>query len=142
MPTYSATDLTTKAVNNPQRGNAVTYFGTVANGTNVATADKLRACVVPAGTIVTDVVIRNTTFGTTAPATIQFEPLDGTTATSFTATDDVTLQTASKGTVFGGNAGAVRLTKDSYLTLLVGTVSAGGQGTAYVTVHGEGVGVA
>jgi hypothetical protein len=142
MATYSATDLTSKNVNTPHRGNAVTYYGSVTNGTNVATADKLRMCVVPAGVVVTDVVVRNASLGTTVPATIQLEPLDGSSATSFTATDDVTLQTASKGSVFGGSSGAVRTTKDSYLTLLVGTVSAGGQGAVSVVVHGEGVGAA
>lgn len=141
MATYKSADLDTKSLYSGDKGNAYTFYGTsAATSTNIATGDKIRVCKVPAGFVATDVIVVNTTFGTTVPATIQFEPLDGTAATSFGSTDGVTLQTAAaNGTLFA--KAPVRVEKDSYVTLLIGTVSAGnGTGVATVIVNGEGFG--
>ena len=140
MPTYNSADLSTKPLYAGDDGNANSYYGTsVATSTNLATADKIRVCKVPAGFLVTNVMITNTTFGTTAPATVQFEPLDGTAATNFTAVDAVTLQTASSGTLLV--KAPVAVTKDSYVTLLIGTVGTpNGTGVATVVVNGEFLG--
>lgn len=142
MTTYSASDLATKNVNNGHRPNAVTYFGSVTTTSNAVAADVVRFCVVPAGTLVTAVTVTVTTaFGaSTTPATLQFAPLDGTAATSFGATDAVILAAVSKGITYAPTP--VRLTKDSYCTLLIGTPTTAATGVANVVVHGEGVGAA
>ena len=141
MATYTSADLNTKPLYSGCEGNCYTYYGTsAATSTNVATADKIRVCKVPAGFVATDVTVVNTTFGTTVPATVQFEPLDGTAATTFGSTDMLALQTASaSGTTYA--KAPVAVSKDSYVTLLLGTVSAGnGTGVATLIVRGEGFG--
>lgn len=143
MATYSAADLNAKPVYAGDCGNTYIYFGTSAAPTaNFATGDKVRLGKITAGVKVTAVCISNTVFGSsTAPATIQFEPLDGTTAVSFGSTDGVPLGTASaNGTWY--HKDAVTVAKDSYITLLAGTVAATGNttGVASITVLGEGFG--
>lgn len=143
MATYSASDLTTKPVHTAEFGNASVYIGTnAASGTNVATGDKIRLCKVPAGFRAHKFTVVNTSFGTTVPATVQFEPLDGSTATTFGTTDMLSLQTASaSGTDY--SKAPVAVTKDSYLTLLLGTVSSGnGTGVATGIIEGEFLGAA
>jgi hypothetical protein len=138
MPTYNSADLNAKALWSKENGNAGIFYGTsVATSTTIATADKIRVCKVPAGMKVLKVTVINTTFGTTVPATIQFAPIDGTTAVQFGTTDAVTLQTAAaNGTVFA--KAPVDVAKDSFVELLVGTVSSGnGTGVATVIVEGE-----
>ena len=84
-----------------------------------------------------EAIVVNTTFGTTVPAALQFEPLDGSAAVDFVAAGGITLQTASaNGSMFA--RAPVAVLKDSYVTLTVGTVSAGnGTGVATVIVNGE-----
>lgn len=137
MPTYNAADLNSKPLYSGDDGNTNTYYGTsVATGSNLATGDKLRVCKVPAGFVALTAVVANTSFGTTAPATIQFEPLDGSTPVAFSATDEVTLQTASSGTLIA--KAPVKVAKDSWVTLLAGTVGTpNGTGVATVIVNGE-----
>lgn len=137
MATYNGADLS-KVTFSQAFGNAAVFYGTsTATSTSVATGDIIRICKVPAGFVCTEAVVVNTSFGTTVPATIQFAPLDGTTATSFGSTDGVTLQTAAaSGTAFA--KAPVTVSKDSYVQLLLGTVSAGnGTGVATVIVKGE-----
>lgn len=141
MATYDSADLNAKPLAAGNHGNAAKYYGTsVATGTNVATGDVIRICKVPAGFVATDVMVVNTSFGTTVPATIQFAPLDGSTPVAFGSTDGVTLQTAAaNGSLFA--KAPVRVEKDSYVQLLVGTVSSGnGTGVATVIVNGELIG--
>lgn len=140
MATYTSADLNAKPTFTGC-GNQAIYYGTSqATSTTIATGDKLRICKVPAGFVCVEAVVVNTTFGTTVPATIQFEPLDGTAATSFGTTDAVTLQTAAASGTYFAKA-PVKVTKDSYVTLLVGTVSSGnGTGVATVVVKGENFG--
>jgi hypothetical protein len=140
MATYSSVDLNTKVVYSGCEGNAYIYFGTSAAPTaNFTTADKVRLGRIPAGTKVTAVCISNTVFGSsTAPATIQFEPVDGSTPVQFGTTDGVPLGSASaNGTWY--HKDAVTVAKNSYITLLAGTVAATGNttGVASITVLGE-----
>lgn len=138
MPIYNSADLNSKPLFTGDDGNSNTYYGTsVATGTNLATGDKIRICKVPAGLVVNEAIVVNTSFGTTAPAGLQFEPLDGSTPVDFVAAGGITLQTASaNGTMFA--RAPVAVAKDSYVTLTVGTVSAGnGTGVATVIVNGE-----
>lgn len=138
MANYQSADLNSKALYSSDDGNTGIYYGTsAATSTNIATGDKLRICKVPAGFNALKATVVNTTFGTTVPATIQFEPIDGSAAVTFGSTDGVTLQTASaNGSLFA--KAPVYVAKDSYVTLLIGTVSAGnGTGVATVIVEGE-----
>ena len=138
MPIYNSADLNAKPLYSGDDGNANVYFGTsVATGTNLATGDKIRVCKVPAGFVALTATVTNTSFGTAAPATLQFEPLDGSAPVPFSATDGVPLQTASaNGTLFA--KGPVAVAKDSWVTLLVGTVATpNGTGVATVIVNGE-----
>ena len=138
MATYNSADLNSKPLFSGDKGNSAAYYGTsVATGTNLATGDKIRVCKVPAGFVANEAIVVNTSFGITAPAGIQFEPLDGSTPVDFVAAGGVTLQTASaNGTMFA--RAPVTVAKDSYVTLLVGTVGTpNGTGVATVIVNGE-----
>ena len=138
MATYNSADLNSKPLFTGDDGNSNTYYGTsVATGTNIATGDKIRVCKVPAGFVANEAIVVNTTFGTTVPAALQFEPLDGSASVDFVAAGGVTLQTASaNGSMFA--RAPVAVAKDSYVTLTVGTVSAGnGTGVVTVIVNGE-----
>ena len=138
MATYSAADLDAKALFSYESGNAGVYYGTsAATSTNVATGDVIRICKVPAGFVCIEAVVVNTSFGTTVPATIRFSPIDGSTAVTFGSTDAVTLQTAAANGTYFAKA-PVAVAKDSYVELLLGTVSSGnGTGVATVIVKGE-----
>jgi hypothetical protein len=139
MVTKTASDLTSKNVSNPHRGNAVTYFGAVTE--TPATGDKWNLAIIPAGVLVTDVSYSNADLGTAAPATLQLAPVDGSTATALSTTDGLALGTASTGAALVP-AAAVRTTEDCYLQLLFGTINTGNSGVVTVVLRGEGVGAA
>lgn len=138
MATKSASDLTTKSVNNPNRGNSVVYYGAITD--TPATGDKWNLCVVPAGVTVTEVAYSNADLGTAAPATVQLAPVDGSTATAITTTDALALGTASTGTSYVCTP--TKTTKDCYLQLLFGTINTGASGLVSMVAKGEGFGAA
>lgn len=140
MATYSSIDLISKPLHGSAYGNAVNFDGSITTTVAPVTGDIYRIAKVPAGTRVTDVTVTNTDLGTTAPGTLQFQPVDGSAATNFGAVDTLALGTASaNGTLIA--PGAVTLTKDSYLQILFGTVSAGAAGTVSAVIGGQLVGV-
>lgn len=140
MPNYDSVDLNSKALHGNVYGNAVSYSGNAVLGVAPVTADKIRVCKVPAGTKVTDVILTNTDLGTTVPATLQFEPDDGSAATVWTAVDSIALGTANPNGLLVAPVPVI-ITKDSKLVLLCGTVSAGAAGSVSAVVNGELVGV-
>lgn len=136
MATYNSGDLA-----KPQRGSAIAnaqiYSGTLTPSANVVTGDVLRFGIIPAGTDVHAVTVVNASLGTTVPGDIEFAPVDGTTKTTFSAA--FAFQTANA----NGSRVAkkpVKVLKDSYLQVTLGTVSAGGAAEVTLLAEGEGQG--
>ena len=145
MPTYSAADLLSKPKHLGQYGEANIAHGKVTPSSVVVTADKLRVCIIPAGTEVNALLMAWSTFGTTAPADVGYEPVntsEGPLAASATYFKTAhAFQTASAdGTLFCG-FDPVKFEQDVFLTLVFGTVSAGAAGTIRANVLGTNKGI-
>lgn len=147
MATYNAADLANKAL--PGIDQAAVYFGTVSPGTATATGDVLRPCKMPGGLKVAALLINvRTAFGATAPASIGFAPVDGSTpdasvysspSTQIAAATDTSHATTGTKVVMP-QAGVFVTPKDSYLQVVFGTIVTGASGVADYTVLGEFVG--
>ena len=120
------------------------FTGLAVNLAALAINDKVRLCRVPAGTKVDRVVVSNPDLdsGTTLTTKLGFEPIDGSTV----AGADVAVHAAGATT---WRAAAVTtyeifppyvVTKDSYLTAVVGAAGATNVGTVYGKVEGESLG--
>lgn len=147
MATYNASDLTSKAL--PGIAQAATYFGTVSPGVNTATGDILRPCKLPAGFKFAFLLVNvRTAFAATAPASIGFAHVDGSTpdasvfaspSTQVTAATDTTH--ASTGTKLVMPQGGVWTTvKESWLQVTFGTLVTPATGVADYVAVGEFVG--
>lgn len=130
MATYATSDLNTKPRLMGEWGDFTPYFGKVTPTANIATADKIRWCRIPAGAEISAIIGAWASQGTTVPVDIGYEPVDsneGSLAAStnyFKAT--LAMGTASAdGTVFAG-FDPIKFEQDVYLTGTVGTVTAGG----------------
>lgn len=145
MATYSASDINTKPV--PSIDNALVVFGNSTPGANTATADILRPCKIPAGFRVTHVLVNvRTAFAATAPAKIGLTHVDGSTPaaanpdTLLVAATDTAHATTGVKTLMP-QAGPFLTEKDSYLTVVFGTIATAASGVADYVVCGEWVGV-
>jgi hypothetical protein len=144
MPTYSATDLVSKPKHLGQYGEVNMPEGKVVPSANVVTGDKLRICIIPAGTEVGAVLLSNASMGGPAPADIGYEPVNSNDG-SLVADPDyfaaaVALGTASNGAVLGG-FDQKKFEQDVYLIATFGTVVSGTQGAVRARVLGKNVGI-
>jgi hypothetical protein len=146
MPTYAPADLITKPLPSAD-GCGVVYHGKATATSAAQTGDIVRFCVIPAGTELTDVLVKTTTaFGTTAPCTIRLASIDG-------SSDAVIGASGATATLVGAGSTAlqtvgntvqpvtpVQVKSDCFLECLLGTVGTGAQGVATVTAYGMAYG--
>lgn len=136
---YDNTELFTKAIHGNVHGNLVGYKGTVNTPVGLAAADKVRLCKVPAGVDINSVTLNNTAIGATVTGQLQLEPTDGTAATIYVASA-TGLATAQPNGVMYAPVG-FKTTKESYLVLLINSMTTPAAGTVNAVLEGilEGV---
>lgn len=151
MSTYNAFDLATKTLVSDDQ--ATILAGTLdlssAGAYNVAaaTGDVLVPLKIPAGLKISAVFANvRTAFGATAPSSIGFAHIDGSTTVTaspeqaITATGDTSMASTGMKTLLP-RIGAFTIGKDSYLTVTFGTVGTGAKGIVDFVVIGEFLGV-
>lgn len=136
MATYASGDLA-KSIRGGGIANGSAYYGSLTPSANVATGDVLRFCIVPAGTYVFRTTVVNASLGTTVPGDIQLAPVDGSSATTFSAAFAFGTANANGSVI---SKAPVLVTKDSWLQVTLGTVSAGSTGAVSIIAEGENVG--
>jgi len=141
MPTYSATDLNSKPVHGCEYGNAVAFHGKATPAANVVTGDKLRICRIAAGTDVTKLNLKHASLGTTVPGDIGYEPVDGSAGNSTAFASAYALQTAQANGIMLMMTDPVRVEKESFLTITLGTVTAGNTQAVSGVAEGVALGV-
>ena len=139
MANYNSIDLRTKPNRSGGIANSSAFFGTLTPSANVVTGDILRFCIIPAGTIIFRTTVVNASLGTTVPGDIELAPVDGSTKTVFSAAFAFPTANANGSVI---NKKPVRVLKDSYLQVTLGTVSAGAATELSVIAEGEVFGAA
>lgn len=124
-------------------GNRVVFADSATVLANLATTDKVRLAVIPAGTKVDRVVIKNVDLdsGANLAVNIGFENVDGSSGPSATAVAAAATTWQAAATTTYEIFPPVLLTKDAYLQA-VPTVGGVGTGLVYGKVEGECMGAA
>lgn len=140
MPTYNPSKGQTPPFSG-NYGNRVVYADNAVVSANIANADKIRLCRIPAGTLVDRVVIVNPDLdsGTTLTTKAGFAAVDG---SAMPANSDVAVHAAAATTWRAAATTTYEInppflvTKDAYLEVVAGAAGAG-TGTVYGKVEGE-----
>ncbi len=150
MTTYAAPDITSKPKHMGEFGNSVLTEGHVDVTAALTTSDKVRPCIIPAGTEVAALILAHGDLDTgtnTLVADVGYEPVsaaDGPLAasTNFFKSGDTGFQSASDGRLLAG-FNPIKFEQDVFLTITpsTGANAMAATKTVWASVLGTGKGV-